>query len=233
MTVEAAVSLGELLRRLEQAGLSRPAAESQNLPPLTKYLRAWQSVRLTDTYPDLLAGSEYGPAGRFFLTDLYAPLDFSQRDDEIRRAGDFLRKTLPESMIRGLLKAIELNELSSALDGRLGQVLKRELGIVDSFTRKEYEQAYRLCDNYSDRVHQIDLIIQCGRMLEASHRMPLTGGALRVVRLPARIIGWGRLHDFLQRGYDAWSPVRDHEYFLRTIESREKTLLNQIYGVPE
>ena len=43
-------------------------------------LRAWQMERLAQTHAALLASERYGPACRFFLSDLFAPRDFSQRD---------------------------------------------------------------------------------------------------------------------------------------------------------
>jgi hypothetical protein len=230
MPTEAAVSLSDMLRELTRAGFIRPGARVGAQPPLKAYLRAWQSTRFAQTYADLLSLNEYGPACRFFLSDLYSPQDFSRRDADIRQAVSFLSRTLPEMMIRGLLKAIELQDLSSALDDALLEVMTTQMGLIDSFTRKQYEKAYRMCANYAERMRQIDLLVEAGRILQSAHRIPFTHSALLLARLPARMIGWGELHDFLQRGYDASLPVRDYELFLHTIESRERALLNRIYG---
>jgi hypothetical protein len=230
MATETVVSLSSMIRQLTRAGLIRPGG-SDNLPPLKAYLRAWQSTRLAQTYADLLAGNEYGPACRFFLSDLYSPQDFSRRDAEIRRAIGFLRRALPEMMIRGLLKAIDLQDLSSTLDDALLEVMTKDMGLIDSFTRSHYEKAYRMCANYDERMRQIGLIIEAGRILQSAHRIPFTGSALLLARLPVRMIGWGELHDFLQRGYDASAPVQDYEFFLHTVESRERAILNRIYGM--
>jgi hypothetical protein len=86
-----------------------------------------------------------------------------------------------------------------------------------------------LCDNHADRARQIAAIVEAGHLLQSALRTPFAHGALRLARLPARMIGWGELHDFLERGFDAWSPVRDHERFLHIIESRERALLDRIY----
>lgn len=226
---EVPASLAEMLRELALAGLIRAGSGSGELPPLLAYLRAWQSTRLAQTYPDLLASREYGRACRFFLSDLYSPQDFSKRDADIRRAMNLLRRTLPDAMVCGLQKAIELQDLSSALDNALLEIMTGHMGLLDSFTRTQYEEAYRLCANYPERIHQIDLIVEAGRLLQSAHRIPFTGSALALARLPARLFGWGELHDFLQRGYDASLPVQDYDVFLQTVASREKALLNRIY----
>ena len=219
------------MHELTRAGLIRPGVRTADLPPLKLYLRAWQSTRLAQTYADLMSDRQYGPACRFFLSDLYSPQEFSRRDADVRRAVSFLRRTLPEMMIRGLLKAIELQDLSSALDDALLELMTTQLRVRDSFTRTQYENAYRMCGNYAERVRQIDLIVEAGRILQSAHRIPFTGSALALARLPARMIGWGELHDFLQRGYDASLPLRDYDSFLDTVASREKALLDRIYGV--
>jgi hypothetical protein len=118
----------------EAGGRRADAPEARRLPPLKAYLRAWQSWRLSRTYADLLASAEQGNAARFFLTNLYAPQDFSKRGADIHRAIDILKRALPESMIHGLLKAIELNDLSSTLDDALHEVMEKRLLLVDSFT---------------------------------------------------------------------------------------------------
>jgi hypothetical protein len=226
---ETVASLDDMVLTLKREGLVLPNADLSAVPPIKAYLRAWQSTRLAGTYSDLLADRQYGPACRFFLTDLYSPQEFSKRDADIRKAFDLLRKTLPEMMVRGLLKAIELQELSAALDDQLVEVMSNRMGITDSFTRTQYEKAYRACDNYADRVHQIDLIVEAGRILQSAHRIPFTGSTLRLSRLPVRLLGWGELHEFLQRGYDASAPLRNYDVFLDTVKTREREILDRIY----
>ena len=48
-------------------------------------LRAWQAARFERTYADLMASDRYRPAAEYFLSDLYGPKDFSERDDELAR----------------------------------------------------------------------------------------------------------------------------------------------------
>ncbi len=39
-------------------------------------------------------------------------------------------------------------------------MLVDQLGVTDSIAREQYAAGYRLCDNYDERVRQIDLITQ-------------------------------------------------------------------------
>lgn len=66
------------LQNDEEARLRR--AEARALDPGLAVLRAWQSQRLARTYADLLDDPAYAPACRFFLSEIYAARDFSQRD---------------------------------------------------------------------------------------------------------------------------------------------------------
>lgn len=61
--------------------------------------KRWQSARLARTCADLAAQPRYAPAVDFFLNDLYAAKDFSQRDAEMIRIYPTLRKLLPESTV--------------------------------------------------------------------------------------------------------------------------------------
>jgi hypothetical protein len=49
-----------------------------------------------------------------------------------------------------------------------------------------------------------------------------------MMRQPARLAGYGTLHDFLERGFDAFRRMHGADVFLATIESRETALLDAI-----
>ena len=83
------------LRRLSILGWQGPA-------DYLRLLREWQSERLAHTHADLLADRRFGPACRFFLSDVYAARDFSQRDHDIERMYNSMRLVLPAAMQRAL-----------------------------------------------------------------------------------------------------------------------------------
>ena len=199
----------------------------EQLSPSELYLREWQVRRLRTTHADLLADPQYGPGAEFFLTELYGPRDFSRRDADLLALFDFLRSFVPENAIRAMAYAVEVNELTHQLDGKLLQDLKAA-GVGNAFTQEEYEEAYRQGD-YDARLHQIDLIVMTGQELSRLRGTPLVGVTLRAARAPAYRLGWGELQEFLEAGYSAWANMKDPNFFLTTIQAREMAILNRIF----
>ena len=207
--------------------------ERQDEKPLDAHmalLKTWQSQRLARTYADLLASPRYRLACLFFLEDIYAPRDFSQRDHDVTEMYAFMQRFVPETLLRPLTKTIKLYDLTNHLDAQLLDVLVHQLGVTDQITEAQYAEAYRLCDNYPERVKQIEAIYQIGQQLGDIIRLPLTGTALRVASVPSRRAGWTELVDFMERGYRAFSHMGGAKYFLDTIRKRERRILDKIYA---
>lgn len=204
--------------------------EATGLDPQLAMLRRWQSARLARTHSDLLADDRYASACRFFLSDIYAPKDFSQRDHDVERMFRFTSKFLPDRTLRSLALVVELNELTNELDEQLLRVLVDDLGVTDSITVAQYATAYRICDNYAERERQIDLIVDIGYSIDRFVHTPLIGTMLRLARGPAHRAGWHELQDFLERGYAAFEDMGDADYFMQAIETREKQILDQIFA---
>jgi len=213
-------SQGDRQRRVAAGGIT----------PQLLMLRAWQSERLARTHADLLASPRYGPASRFFLDDLYGPHDFSQRDQDILHVYHSMRRFLPDVLIHPLSLVIELNDLTSALDEALLHVLVTELGVAGTITAELYAEAYRRCDNYDDRLRQLDLIVTIGREIDRLVRLPFINTTLRLVRGPARLAGWSELHDFLEQGFAAFKHMGGADAYLQTLYQRERQILDQIYA---
>ncbi len=147
-----------LLKHLEHsAELRHRAIVPDGLVAQVAMLLQWQSNRLARTYADLLADVRYQAACQFFLSDIYAPVDFSQRDYDLERIYRFLARVLPPQSIRLLTQTVELNDMTRALDHRLLRALIDELGVTDALTSELYLEAYRICDNYAERAQQIEL----------------------------------------------------------------------------
>jgi len=202
---------------------------SAGLSPRMALLRTWQTERLARTYSDLLESRRYGAACRFFLDDIYAPKDFSQRDHDIERMYTFMRRFIPERIIHSLTLAVELNALTRQLDDTLLDALT-QLGMTDTLTVDLYAEAYRLCDNYTERVKQIARIVEIGQGLEKLARLPLIGMSLRLARGPAHQAGWFELQDFLERGLAAFKTMRGTKEFLGIVEEREMRILDNIFA---
>jgi len=216
------------LRDLEK--LKHQTVTGGGLDPRMAILRTWQSARLTNTYADLLDDQRYKPACLFFLEELYAPRDFSQRDHDIEQMYSFVQRIFPEAMIRPLRLTVEVHRLTNVLDAQLLEVLVTQLAMTTTLTEAQYAEAYRRCDNYVERVKQIDQIYKIGYLLEEIMQNPLTGAALALAKTPARKAGWDELTTFMEKGYEAFRRMRDTEHFLKTIRQREKKILDQIYA---
>jgi len=216
------------LHNLDQ--LKHQTAEAAQLDPEVAMLRVWQSQRLARSYADLLEQPRYRPACLFFLEDIYAPRDFSQRDHDIEQMYDFMRRFIPGAMLRPLALTVKLHHLTEALDQHLLEVLMNQLGVTETITVALYAEAYRRCDNYTQRVKQIDMIVEIGERLDGLVKSPLTAMMLNVAKGPARRAGWVELVDFLEHGYTAFKHMHGGKYFLTTIRQREIDALDRMYA---
>ena len=212
----------------------RAPVDVTELDPQLAMLRQWQSARLANTYADLLADEQYRSACLFFLSDIYAPRDFSQRNHDAEHLYTLLSRFLPEAMLALLANAIRINQLTSQLDHTLLKVLVENLGVTDTITPQLYTQAYRLCDNYPERLNQIELLAKILWEAAKGARNPIVAVSLRLARGPAQNAGWFESFDFLERGYLACKPMRNVDTFVNTIVQRETALLDKIFaGDPE
>ncbi len=220
-----------LLTHLAQA---RPGhhvpVEARELLPEIVLLRAFQTRRLATTHADLLAHPRYRPAAQFFLTDVYAPRDFSQRDADLQRFYEGVRRVLPERAVTILADVIALANLTDELDGRLARALVDELGVTDDITPQQYAAGYRLCDNYDDRRQQIKLIGDIGRGIDRLIHIPFVAIALRLAHAPAVLAGWGELQHYLEKGFSAFKHMKGANEFLATVDRREMAILDRIFA---
>jgi hypothetical protein len=225
----------QLLSDLQHSDeLKHQPSAAAGLPAQLAMLRAWQADRLAHTYADLLADPHDRPACEFFLSDIYAPRDFSQRDHDLERIHKFLSRVLPASTIQLLTRTVELNSLTTTLDGDLLRVLVDQLGVTasatDTLTAELYAEAYRICDNHAERVHQIDLTQSVLRQVSEGARLLIVGVAMKMVKVPAQSAGWVEIYDFLERGYGAFRQMKDAKNFVATIAQRELSLLDLMYA---
>lgn len=194
-------------------------------------LKRFQATRLAATHRDLLDDARYAPATRFFLDDLYGSKDFSRRDEQLARVLPMLARSLPTKALATLADAVELDALSEELDARVAGRLARRAGGGDAaIDEAAYRAAYAQPEDRALRERQIALIVGVGRSLDALVRHPLLGALLRAMGGPARAAGLGALQEFLQNGYSAFRAMRGADEFLRRIEARERSLMDQLFG---
>ena len=169
--------LRELVTNIGKVSPHEEVAGS-GLDPKLALLRVWQAERLAHTYADLLESTALSPACLFFLEDIYAARDFSQRDHDLETMYDFMRRFVPDAVSRPAALTIKLHRMTEVLDQKLLDVLVNQLGVTDSITVEQYAEAYRRCNNYRERVEQIDAIIEICEHIDGIVRNPITGPAL-------------------------------------------------------
>ena len=186
------------------AELEHQPVATVGLDPQLGMLRGWQANRLARTYADLLGDPRYSPACEFFLNNIYAPTDFSQRDHDLERIYRFLSRVLPAQTIQLLTETVELNSMTNTLDDRLLHVLVDQLDVIDALTPELYAEAYCIWDNYAERVRQIELIQSILSQVGEGARLLMVDAALKLAKAPAQRAGWADLDDFLERGRHAF-----------------------------
>ena len=208
----------------------REEIERSGLDPKLALLRVWQGERLARTYADLLDQPRYRPACLFFLDDIYAARDFSQRDHDLETMYDFMRRFVPDAVSRPAALTIKLHRMTEVLDRKLLDVLVNQLGVTDSITVEQYAEAYRRCDNYRERADQVDAIIDICEHIDGIVRNPITGPALGIAKRPLRGAGYGEVVTFLERGYDSFKRMHGSRYFRKTLREREMGILDRFYA---
>ena len=191
-------------------------------------LRAWQAARLAKTHADLLASPQFNIAATFFLSDLYGPKDFSERDTEMEKVLPIMTTMLPVSGLRTLLLAVEVDALSERFDAEMVVVLGKRLD-QDGLTMDDYAAAYRQVGDRDGRELQIRLIGETGEALDALAHKAFAGAALKLMHGPAQLAGLGELHAFLERGFNAFRSLRRADEFLETIVQRERELTVSLF----
>ncbi len=227
---ESTPDIKQVLHHLQHSEhAQREEIPSVSLDPHLVILRTWQAKRLARTYADLLDHPEFSPACRFFLSDIYAPRDFSQRDHDAERMHSLFSRIMPAPTLDSFTQVIALNKLTHELDQTLLQALVEQLGMDATLTEEMYAEGYRLCDNMASRTEQIELIHKLLLEVGVIARMWTTGAILKVARVPVERAGWQELFEFAERGYLAFKPMKNYKTFASIITRRETQILRQIF----
>jgi hypothetical protein len=188
-------------------------------------VKRYQQRRFELTYADLLAHPRYAGASNFFLSELYGPSDFTQRDAQFARIVPALVRLFPAEVVGTVQALAALHALSEQLDSRMGLALSD-----DRVDATRYVQAWQQCGNAPDRERQITMLEQVGNALDALTRNPLLHHSLRLMRGPARAAGLAALHVFLESGFDTFRAMRGADEFLGLIGSRERALAAALFA---
>jgi hypothetical protein len=208
--------------------LDSPETGAADFVARLRDLRVWQSARLARTYQDFREDARYLPAVEFFLSDLYGPQDFTDRNRDLERAWRYLKRALPQILMRVLENAIELEVLTLELDHAMVHALTT--GPVTEIT---YAAAYRRVNNRTSRTRQIDLIVRIGEDLTRIVSRTWIGPLLHAGHIAAHAAGFGVLQNFLERGYSAFRQMGAAERLLKAVRERETHFMLAMFAANE
>jgi hypothetical protein len=207
------------------SGERRRRAADPGLLARVLAVKRYQHERFSLTYSDLLASARFGPAARFFLEDLYGPMDFAERDEQFVRVVPGLVRLFPRELVHTVLALGDLHALSETLDTRVAMNLS-EPGVGPT----SYHLAWKLSATPDERERQISLMLRVGSALDRYTRNVLLRNSLRLMRGPASAAGLGSLQRFLETGFDTFKSMRGASEFLDTVASRERRLASELFS---
>lgn len=219
-------TLASIASRLESVRQLRAArAADESLARRVVLVKQFQHQRFERDYAELLVSRRYGAAARFFLEDLYGPMDFSARDAQFSKVVPAMSRLLPDEVVHTVSQLIELHALSEELDQQVAEHV--EAGELDS---PAYARAWCRVGRPVDRARQVALMLEVGRALDRHTRNPLLGAMLRLMRGPANAAGLGELQRFLQTGYAAFRSMNGADEFLRVISRNEQAQIAALFA---
>jgi len=202
---------------------------SKEFARLKRALQKFQSDRLAETYQDLMTDPQYEKIGHFFFKKLYAPQDFSFRDASIKKLHKLLKGKVYSGIISAVSQVIELHELSDLLDDRMVEKMMT-MGIGEDMNMEDYQAVYRSLDNYDQRLYQIDLGGEVNQVFYKLSKKWVVAVSLKTVRTAAHLIGMGKIIDFIYEGYEGFRAIKNIDYFIETVDTRERAWHDEIWS---
>jgi hypothetical protein len=215
-------TLGRLLER--NKALRDVFAADPRLARQLLRVQKWQSKRLMRSHADLHANPRYRLAVEFFFKELYGA-DGRRRDSDMIKVQRAMERLLPREGLEALCLAVQLETLSQELDADVARALP-----AGGITVARYAEAYRATGRRADRERQIALTSEIGEYLDGVVRKPIIRGLVRLARGPAHAAGFGLLHEFLERGLDAFEAMRGAQEFLGTVQARERQAMERLFA---
>jgi hypothetical protein len=211
------------------ADLSIASASGESLAEAKTAVQDFQVRRLKRDFRDLRMSPDYGPLCDFFASEIYSAKDFTERNAGFRRVTTQFRSILGDDIYGGLIRLLDLHALTDRLDDEIASLLV-ERGTPLNFTEAQYEKAYRDLENYDDRRHQIDLIIDSFHFTHRVSQMTFIGMILKSAKVAAGLFTKDHAIELLDRAYWLMRDVRDIGPFTVEIGRRELERLDRIFG---
>ena len=187
-------------------------------------VKAFQQLRFSHTYADLLGTARYGAATRFFLEELYGPADFTRRDTQFARVVPSMVRLFPQAVVDTVAALADLHALSETLDTEMAS----HLGDAPVMPL-QYVRAWQETGRPKDRQIQISLTLSVAARLDQLTHKPLLRNSLRLMRAPARAAGLAELQQFLEAGFDTFRSMKGAKEFMGIVQMREQALASALF----
>lgn len=188
-------------------------------------VKAFQHQRFAKTYSDLSQQPRYARGVQFFLSDLYGPIDFSERDHQFARVVPSIVRLFPAEIVRTVSVLSALHALSEQLDSEMAEALGKR-----PIDKTGYAWAWREVGKPEKREAQIDYMMQVGLALDRLTRKTLLRHSLKLMRLPADRAGLGALQSFLESGFDTFRDLGGARDFLQIVAYRERHEAEKLFS---
>lgn len=220
-----AQAIQEHLQRVRELRAARDA--NDGLARRVAAIKHHQHARFSRDYAGLISSSRYGAAARFFLDDLYGPMDFGDRDAQFERVLPAIARLLPAEVMHTVDQLAELHALSEDLDQQMALALAA--GGVDD---RSYRVAWQTVGRREERERQLSLLVAVGEALDRHTRSTWLPATLKLMRGPAKAAGLSQLQSFLERGLAAFAAMGGAREFLETISGNERRQILDMFLPP-
>lgn len=213
------------VRSLREARAADPA-----LAERLRVLKDYQSRRFERSYADLLADPRHAPTARFFLTELYGPQDFVERDAQFSRIVPALTRLFSAELVGTVSLLAELHALSETLDDAGARLLPAPPLDAPALDAPGYVRMWQAVGRPDMRARQIEQALAIGRAMQRYTSSRLLRHSLRLMRGPAKAAGLLALQRFLEAGFDAFGSMQGAEDFLQAVDKRERALGEALFA---
>lgn len=186
-------------------------------------LKKYQTKRMETTHQNLLDDPETRGAALFFLSEVYSEKDLSQRDKDLTALTPIIEKTFPESTLRTVALAMELDHLTERLD------IQMAMKLGPDFTEEEYNEAFKTVGSHEERIHQLEMVQTLGDSLAGLVKIKGLYTLIKMMRKPARMANLEEIHDFMEKGFGFFKDTKDPKAFIRGIIEKERKLMEAMY----
>ncbi len=226
----------------EALAVVRQVQEEQHRHPdllaIVHAVKRAQCYRFQRSYADVLIHGDWGDAAQFFLQELYADRDFSQRDAEFGRIAPTIERLFPQSVVQVATTLAQLHALTEQLDHRMAMAVlaTTPTNPSDAVVRAIYPAAWQRVAQLEARAEQLALVGHLGAELVKITRIRGLRTLLRMMRGPAHAAGLEHLQHFLERGFDTFAAMQRSKAgaagFLHTVHQREQAWIARLSVIP-